>query len=196
MCVHAHGVDARRAVAGVGYRDARGAGQRGGIGAHDSPRLAGHGVGHHTARDIQNHRIGDRSARDAAVIAALLTIAHREVGVGREQEGRALVLLEIPRHVGHARFLIGTEDEAHGIGALHIKVSVYAEGEDVIIRVSDDGVGMTHEQAARLLWEAQQKAEQEALRADPPPLELEPLRHRSRDATSPVEGRPWQSDES
>ena len=28
------------------------------------------------------------------------------------------------------------------------------------------------EQAARLLWEAQQKAEQEALRADPPPLEL------------------------
>ena len=38
--------------------------------------------------------------------------------------------------------------------------------------------------------------EQEALRADPPPLELEPLRHRSRDATSPVEGRPWQSDES
>ena len=52
------------------------------------------------------------------------------------------------------------------------------------------------EQAARLLWEAQQKAEQEALRADPPPLELEPLRHRSRDATSPVEGRPWQSDES
>ena len=40
------------------------------------------------------------------------------------------------------------------------------------------------EQAARLLWEAQQKAEQEALRADPPPLELEPLRHRSRDATS------------
>ena len=52
------------------------------------------------------------------------------------------------------------------------------------------------EQAARLLWEAQQKAEQEALRADPPPLELlEPLRHRSRDATSPVEGRPWQSDE-
>ena len=53
------------------------------------------------------------------------------------------------------------------------------------------------EQAARLLWEAQQKAEQEALRADPPPLELlEPLRHRSRDATSPVEGMPWQSDES
>ena len=52
------------------------------------------------------------------------------------------------------------------------------------------------EQAARLLWEAQQKAEQEALRADPPPLELEPLRHRSRDATSPIEGRPWQSDES
>ena len=52
------------------------------------------------------------------------------------------------------------------------------------------------EQAARLLWEAQQKAEQEALRADPPPLELEPLRHRSCDATSPVEGRPWQSDES
>ena len=47
------------------------------------------------------------------------------------------------------------------------------------------------EQAARLLWEAQQKAEQEALRADPPPLELEPLRHRSRDATSPTEGRPW-----
>ena len=39
-------------------------------------------------------------------------------------------------------------------GALHIKVSVYAEGEDVIIRVSDDGVGMTHEQAARLLEEA------------------------------------------
>ena len=28
------------------------------------------------------------------------------------------------------------------------------------------------EQAARLLWEAQQKAEQEALQADPPPLEL------------------------
>ena len=28
------------------------------------------------------------------------------------------------------------------------------------------------EQAARLLWEAQQKAEQEVLRADPPPLEL------------------------
>ena len=54
------------------------------------------------------------------------------------------------------------------------------------------------EQAARLLWEAQQKAEQEALRADPPPLELaeKTLRHRSRDATSPVEGRPWQSDES
>ena len=44
------------------------------------------------------------------------------------------------------------------------------------------------EQAARLLWEAQQKAEQEALRADPPPLELEPLRHRSRDATSLNEG--------
>ena len=44
------------------------------------------------------------------------------------------------------------------------------------------------EQAARLLWEAQQKAEQEALRADPPPLELEPLRHRSRDATSPKVG--------
>ena len=42
------------------------------------------------------------------------------------------------------------------------------------------------EQAARLLWEAQQKAEQEALRADPPPLELEPLRHRSRDATFPT----------
>ena len=52
------------------------------------------------------------------------------------------------------------------------------------------------EQAARLLWEAQQRAEQEALQADPPPLELEPLRHRSCDATSPVEGRPWQSDES
>mgnify|MGYP006932166084 CR=1 FL=1 len=44
------------------------------------------------------------------------------------------------------------------------------------------------EQAARLWWEAQQKAEQEALRADPPPLELEPLRHRSRDATSPKVG--------
>ena len=37
------------------------------------------------------------------------------------------------------------------------------------------------EQAARLLWEAQQKAEQEVLQADPPPLELveQPLRHRS-----------------
>ncbi len=39
-------------------------------------------------------------------------------------------------------------------GALHIKVSVYAEGEDVFIRVSDDGVGMTHEQAMRLIEEA------------------------------------------
>ena len=44
------------------------------------------------------------------------------------------------------------------------------------------------EQAARLLWEAQQKAEQEALRADPPPLELEPLRQKLRFCHLPCRG--------
>lgn len=39
-------------------------------------------------------------------------------------------------------------------GALHIEVRVTADDNDVTIRVSDDGVGMTHEQAQRLIQEA------------------------------------------
>ena len=51
------------------------------------------------------------------------------------------------------------------------------------------------EQAARILLEAQQKAEEQIMEDDSEPLVLKPLRHRLRDATSPTEGRPWQSDE-
>ena len=50
------------------------------------------------------------------------------------------------------------------------------------------------EQAARILLEAQQKAEEQIMEDDSEPLVLKPLRHRLRDATSPTEGRPWQSD--
>ena len=50
------------------------------------------------------------------------------------------------------------------------------------------------EQAARILLEAQQKAEEQIMEDDSEPLVLKPLRHRLRVATSPTEGRPWQSD--
>ena len=121
MGIHTRSIDARRAVAGVFHGNALGRGQRGGIGAHDGPGLAGHRVGHHAARDVQNHRVGDGRARDAPVVAALLAVAHGEVGIGREEERRALVVLEVPRHVSHGGFLVGTEQEADGIGARQVE---------------------------------------------------------------------------
>jgi sensor histidine kinase YesM len=39
-------------------------------------------------------------------------------------------------------------------GALHVGVTVESDGCDVLISVSDDGVGMTREQAQRLVEEA------------------------------------------
>ena len=47
------------------------------------------------------------------------------------------------------------------------------------------------EQAARILLEAQQKAEEQIMEDDSEPLVLKPLRHRLRDATSPTKGRLW-----
>ena len=44
------------------------------------------------------------------------------------------------------------------------------------------------EQAARILLEAQQKAEEQIMEDDSEPLVLKPLRHRLRDATSPNRG--------
>ena len=55
------------------------------------------------------------------VVAALLAVAHGEVGIGREEERRALVVLEVPRHVSHGGFLVGTEQKADGVGARHIE---------------------------------------------------------------------------
>jgi hypothetical protein len=55
-------------------------------------------------------------ARQRAAADARLAVAHGELVVGREQEGRVIVARAVVRDVLHVRFLVRAEQHAHGVG--------------------------------------------------------------------------------
>ena len=116
----AGGLEPRAAGAGLGHDDAVGALQLVGVGIHDGVGQARHRVRGRAALELHDDartRL-DGLAHEHAVVAALLAVAHGELRVGREQEGRVIVVQVVVGHVGHAGFLVRAEQEAHGVGEL------------------------------------------------------------------------------
>ena len=70
-------------------------------------------VGHPAlkAQDVPRQRPADK----AAVEAALLAVAHRELGVRRKAEGRGLVVGQIVFHIPHAGLLVGAQQRPDGV---------------------------------------------------------------------------------
>ena len=114
----------------------------------------------------------------------------------------------IPEHVGigiNAAPLFGGLVAglfARVFGANRPIVPLDEDDDHIVILQDEDGNDvpfehiktLSHKGSTYILLEAQQKAEEQIMEDDSEPLVLKPLRHRLRDATSPTEGRPWQSD--
>ena len=92
--------------------------QVGSVGLHHGLGDAGHRVRGRAARELQHDAVGDGLADQLAVVATLLAVAHGELGIGREQERRIVVMLVVVGHVGHAGFFVRAEQEADGVGEL------------------------------------------------------------------------------
>ena len=118
MAALARGDDLRAAVAGVGYFEAGGRRQLGGVCLHDEGCLAGDGIGGRVARgEVDDIAAFELLRRDQAVETALFAVAHREFGVGREQECGSFVVGEVIAHVFHGSgFLVGAYKHATGVG--------------------------------------------------------------------------------
>ena len=88
--------------------------------AHYRLRMARHRVHRRAAFEREHRTLLDRhiSAGHKAVVDAFLAVAHRELGVGREQECRVVVMGAVVMDVIHARFLVHAEDEAQRVGKL------------------------------------------------------------------------------
>ena len=93
---------------------ALGGGQAGGVGPHHGLGDAGHRVRGSTARERDHHALGlgNGLAGKRTAVASLFAVAHGELGVGGEQEGRIVVALAVIGHVGHASLLVRAEQEA------------------------------------------------------------------------------------
>ena len=111
-------VDARGALARVGDDDALGCGKRRCVGAHDRVGNARDRVRRGAALDVDDRTVLEALARERGVVEALLAIAHRELGVGREEKRRIGEALAVIRDVVHARFLVRAEDDSNRIGQL------------------------------------------------------------------------------
>ena len=116
----AGGLEPRPAGAGLSHDDTVGVLQLVGIGVHNGVGQARHRVRGRAALELHDDARArlDGLAHEHAVVAALLAVAHGELRVGREQEGRVVVVQVVVGHVGHAGFLVRAEQEAHGIGEL------------------------------------------------------------------------------
>ena len=114
----ARGDDLRAAVAGVGYFEAGRRGKLSGVCLHDEGRLAGDGIGGRVARgEVDDIAVFELLRRDQAVETALFAVAHREFGVGREQERGSFVVGEVIAHVFHGSgFLVGAYKHANSVG--------------------------------------------------------------------------------
>ena len=120
MAADTMGGDAREALARLGDHDAVCRGQLGGAGAHDGLGEARDGVRGRAALDSDDARARrlarDRSRADGGAIEALLAAAHRELGVGREEEVGLGIVGEVVLDVAHVGLLVGAEDHAQGVG--------------------------------------------------------------------------------
>jgi hypothetical protein len=93
---------------------ARGGKLGSGHGEH-AHRLARNGVcGLGTAPRL-NHATLDRGAHERTAEAALLGVAHRELGIGGEQEQRLLVRGQIMMYVRHAHLFIAADERTEGV---------------------------------------------------------------------------------
>ena len=112
------GDDLRATVASVGYFEAGRRRQLGGVCLHDKGCLAGDGVGGRVARgEVDDIAALELLRRNQAVETALFAVAHREFGIGREQECGSFVVGEVIAHVFHGSgFLVGAYKHANGVG--------------------------------------------------------------------------------
>ena len=133
--------EAREALAGRLDVDALGSRQRGGVRLDRHLGEAGNRVAHRAA--VKGHDVASlehgRGERGAEV--PLLAAAHREGGVGREQERRLLVVLEVVFDVAHADLFVAAEHHAQRVGQLDPragKVVRHIHREDGRALVIDD----------------------------------------------------------
>ena len=111
-------VDARGALARVGDDNALGRGKRRCVNTHDRMGDARDRVRRRAALDVDDRTVLEALARERSVVEALLAVAHRELGVGREEKRRVGEALAVIRDVVHARFLVRAEDDSNRIGQL------------------------------------------------------------------------------
>ncbi len=125
VAADAVGRDARErlsALARVGELKALGGGQSRDVGADDGHGQARDGVGGAAALDGGDdgtlYRAAHRRRAEGGAVEALLAAAHRELGVGREEEVGLGVVLEVVINVAHVGLLVGTEEDTQRIGQL------------------------------------------------------------------------------
>ena len=82
---------------------------------HQRRSTVGHHIAGYAARKVPEIA-RELPAHKGTAKAALFTIAHREVGIGCETEGRHGVPLQIVIHIGHAGFLTAAQQYPQGIG--------------------------------------------------------------------------------
>ena len=86
------------------------------VGPHNRFRPSRHRVEGHPAREALDAGIGGHGTGEGPLQLPLLAVADGELVVGREDEGRVGVDLVEMSHVGHARFLVRSQNEAEGVG--------------------------------------------------------------------------------
>ena len=113
------GEDARATLAGILERDAIRIGLRSGkLGqGHDDDALglAGDGVGRLGAAPRANDAALDLRALERAAKAALLGIAHGELGIGSKEEQWLLMTGQVVLDVGHAHLLVAAEQRTERV---------------------------------------------------------------------------------
>ena len=103
-------------------------GQRRARGGEHANGFAGDRVGGFGATPRDDRPVLDRRAREGAAEAALLRIAHGELGIGCEQEERLLVTLEVMVNIRHARLLIAADERTEGVAGRYAGVQEIGAG--------------------------------------------------------------------
>ena len=98
-------------------RDVGGVLQFGDVGVQQSAGTVRHGIVGHTALKITDHAVAHR-ADDLAAEVALLTVAHRELGVRGKAEHRSRVILQVILHILHVGLFVVTDEGTDGVAQL------------------------------------------------------------------------------